>query len=768
MIRRVPIRTLGIVPALLLLPLLVGSASGSSVARGSIYQTWPTVKPVNPTHGRWQSHYVFGMLSNRSGDVESAIEWDAGAADVTSERAFIKTMRKGYDIVVAGVESSDSITVKVTGNSDEVGIAYFANTMDFEIQASVGGGKRHVVNGKVVCTDILSKKQTFSYDLNWGECNGVPVTVDNKTVQWSKVAAGGGANVTLSTGGASASASVNTSGESGVVNTSQSSATVVPVPGQSTTAPPAPQKKVTDASSGMCEYQTYRSWSSNAKLTLGVEGYATGTMAQTAVTTYEVKNDCSASWLKIGPGLTEPPDPEPPAPDEDDPQYTPPANQLDSGGPYTLALETNTAIAIASNATLPSNTGVAIVARMPIGLGGETGARPGLLFVDTEVEASEDLEFSLATIPSGVTDLPATVVVPEGTLGESVAFNAVVANSNFVIRATLLDNGVPATPLVEMNLGAAVESVSTISAPTIEAGILAVDGGHVLEDARITAPMGESLGYLAVSRTGFDNFDSEDTTVTVTVSDPNSIFASVPSAITIAAGEEDAEVLVELNSTAGDAMITLTYGTQSIALPVRSAAHAWSSPVEAVRLPVNGTTIVPVHFDLPHRQDHSVTVVAADPSVFSTEDLTLPANYRFAHVPITGDSVGVSQVSISSGALADISLPVDIRAEEVAVDSGVVTLSQLSGSNGGAISLVAPDGITFDAAVPAAGSGSFMTVTGVGTGVLTATFTEGASRPATTLITVTFAGSGSGDPFQVEVADGIHDQPMNYLIDVTP
>ena len=346
------------------------------------------------------------------------------------------------------------------------------------------------------------------------------------------------------------------------------------------------------------------------------------------------------------------------------------------------------------------------------------------------------------------------------------------ATANLTITATLLDEfGQPVTPSVALQ--ATTQAASVLDSADTE--ICAIvrpteDGGFTLADGRFAGPRNQRLGSILVGRSGFESWDTAPTVVGITASDPSGILAALPSSVTIPAGDDSAEFPIDFLDACGDATIALSYGSQTIDIPVRSGSDGWSCIFASLALPAGAETHIPLQFGLPHRAEVTVTGVSSNSSVARVLDssATLHASELVTMPSITAVSPGTATLTFSCAGLPDIEIPITVREEEVSYSNGTFTLSSLAGSSACGMALIAPDGVTFSSATGPIGSSTYLTISGVGTSVLKLEFTDGETRPSTVGLEVTFSGEDANSPFHVEVVDGVHDQDLGYLVSVAP
>lgn len=413
-----------------------------------------------------------------------------------------------------------------------------------------------------------------------------------------------------------------------------------------------------------------------------------------------------------------------------------------------------------------------------VGLATEAGRTRGAIVIECDVPVAAATTFAIAATPAGYVTAPPSITIPANGALATVDFEADQAGEA-TLALTLLDSSGAPTSFVLSKAATSVSLVS-VAAPTlycvwpdsrVEPAWNWMDTGAV---KRFGIRAGSAPGAVVVRRTGFADYDTAATTVTVAESDPDGVIGpTLASEVTIPAGENSVQLEIPLTGVAGDATVTLTAGAATAAIPIRVAAQSWSAGVSKVELPVNAKcAFVPISLALAEDADRALTAVVGDPGrlqVLSGWDTDIVRPWqRTGLFPVAAVATGTTTLTISSSGLSSIELPVEIHGAEVTVSATTVTLSQLLGDEGGAILLLAPPGRTWASFVPPTGTEPFLDIAGVGTPLLELTFADGVVRTVPTIVANYSFGGTSEGPHMINVHDALHyyENRLNYDIEV--
>lgn len=471
-----------------------------------------------------------------------------------------------------------------------------------------------------------------------------------------------------------------------------------------------------------------------------------------------VKNDAAGHFI-ILPSSTPPP------------TTTPPSNPGDSGVPWgdppttdptTGAGEWRVTAQAAFDQSGPNaqplvaaGDVLASIHTTPgIGTGGQVGARDATVAIYLGEPHDADLEFSLSATPSSAASLPSTMVIPAG---DQLALDRyeVLQTGAITVTATLTKvDGVTVTP-EDFSVSDTNAAFADLTEPEIGIGL---DG-----DPRERPSV--DVGSFRIFRSGFDDFDTEATVVSITTSDPSGILVAPPTSATILAGDEFVDVLVTRTSNVGEATIEFSYGTQTESVEIETIDQAMSTMGD-VRLPVGGKLLLPVYLALPADGLRDVSVAGAGSMLtLGSSTISLDDGERRSSTTLEGSAVGTGTLQLSSAGLSSVDVPFEVVATEVTMSRTRVTLDDLAGSQAAVVELVAPEGATFEQIQVPTGSASWMTVT-TEDERLFVTFTDGVARPTTVDIDFVLGGTVPTGSFDVVVDDGLRASDWVYAVEV--
>ena len=387
-----------------------------------------------------------------------------------------------------------------------------------------------------------------------------------------------------------------------------------------------------------------------------------------------------------------------------------------------------------------------------------------------EQSALDEQTFGLQASPAGKVSIPATMTLESGETFETTSFTALQEGS-FTITATLLDEQGQPTSTTTSWSGQNTAFLS-MATPTVSAGLV-LDYARCRGDGGVEAIAGTAVGQLVVRRSCFDSFGTSPTTVSLGLDDPSSVISSLPTQLTIEAGQFTALCEVEFTSNTGMATITVTPPSgPEVVLVLHSIDLEASSMLPQITVPVNAICPLFITLNAYYESDISVSAAAANGSVAST---TLPfgsslgaGSMGFAIEVQSGASPGSTSLSITAGSaeFAGLTVPVTVRGAEVLADrSSIQLLGMDESTDPGIIELLMPDGVEFDSISFPSGYEAYMSAYADPEGRwITLTFLEGAERPETIEIDCSYTGPLSGSSFRLEVDDDVHTTRSHYFL----
>lgn len=515
-----------------------------------------------------------------------------------------------------------------------------------------------------------------------------------------------------------------------------------------------------------------------ALITLGAQGLAntpnapaTGLDAIVNITGYTIEQTFGYQWGTWDPtGTRQPSDPVPEFLDESGQPITGDPD-CDPNCTDPVPIKFNSSLPGWWNGTLAPRSASIYPGLGFIGCGYPTAAlEPGLFHIELEYEATEDMDFSITTSPTGATDLPSQVTIPAGKKSVSVAF-VPQGSAQFTVTHELLDSQGQPT-------GDSLSETSQALDPASEAQTKlrtawsAVRSLNPYGPARIASDA--QLPDIEIRRTAFDDAATEATTVAVAVVDPGGVLNSLPTSVTIPAGAYVAQLPLSLTGQTGTVEVELSLGAQEIAYEFEVVDQ--KLVIRTPRIDASSGTMVRGLVMLPAPAASEITIsvssgaptVAAIPSTSST--VTIREGMTRALFDVSCDSVGTAVVSVASSGLTGDTVDVVVRAQEYALSSSALTLSNLDGSNSGYVVLRLPENVEVSSFAGPAGSSTYMSVDGVGTSLLILEFEEGVARPPSIPCTISFSGAGSSSAFDVVVIEDLtideYDWHVEYILTV--
>jgi len=407
------------------------------------------------------------------------------------------------------------------------------------------------------------------------------------------------------------------------------------------------------------------------------------------------------------------------------------------------------------------------------GLDGEPSAVMGTLWVQvTEQDRAEELVFGILATPATRVDVPNTIVVPAGSVRACVPFRA-LTTGEFTLVAALLDaNGDP----TGFELTASGSNSSLLSeTDTVVSSHWATDLVRDDLDGAVTVLAGSTDLPLVVSRLAYDGWETESTTVSISVSDPTGILNNPPSSITIAAGELEATLPISVSVTAGQATLTLGYGSQDdIEYEIHGVEQSLSTSATTVCLPINALMTLDLFLGNEAIDSTSFTATLGTGTLATVcaplDDWNFAAGDTWRWISISANgTTGSTTLTISSAGseFDSVVVALDVVAAQITVDRESVELLSMGGSAAGVIQLTVPDGVEFDELTGPTGSEDYLDIAVSEDGRLaTLTFIEGETRPSSVECDVTFTGQESSNEFRVEVTDTVHGESTSYILTV--
>jgi hypothetical protein len=388
----------------------------------------------------------------------------------------------------------------------------------------------------------------------------------------------------------------------------------------------------------------------------------------------------------------------------------------------------------------------------------------GLLQVEMDAPATRDMSWAVSQTPSSGTTLPATITIPAGESSAVMDFLG-VSSGSYSVTLTLLSSSNTATNTT-LTVSGTNSSTSSVTAPRLWCelrGFMYNVGAGVW-----CAPKGGAAGHIIVRRSGFANFGTSPTQISVSTTDPSGILDTIDSSYSIPEGTAEVAIPVVLTSQVGDATVTLACGDWSESFSLRSMSQAVSLPVASIVLPANAKAYMPAYLAVRDNVTRTVAVTSGNTSVVAI-DSTLGAleflpGQQVAVTRLVPGSSGSTTLTFATSGLSSSYASVNVVGTEIAVSRTSITLSALSGSNPGEIAIRLPDGATWTSFSPPTGI-SYLSVRGIGSDTLRLQFPSGEWRPSTLTCECAVSSAPSGE-FEVEVRDALHLRRLQYTLDV--
>jgi len=185
---------------------------------------------------------------------------------------------------------------------------------------------------------------------------------------------------------------------------------------------------------------------------------------------------------------------------------------------------------------------------------------PAVLRIELEDPADEEMTFDITTDPAGATDLPDALVIPAGHKS-GCAFYTPQVSGCYTITSELLDPAGDPTGDAQEVETCAIDPASE-TAPKLRSYWNAERSLNPFGLSRIASDV--TLPAIMVGRTAFDDAATEATVVEVTVTDTNGVLESLPSTVTIPAGDYVAALDVELTGSTGVAQVKLSLDGEDV------------------------------------------------------------------------------------------------------------------------------------------------------------------------------------------------------------
>jgi hypothetical protein len=404
--------------------------------------------------------------------------------------------------------------------------------------------------------------------------------------------------------------------------------------------------------------------------------------------------------------------------------------------------------------------------RDSVGIALEAGADYGTIRLLLSDPAPRDIEFSISTSPSGYVEMKdgSAVTIKEGQSVLYLCYGMLDIGAADITLAEL-DQGSQATG-AEIEVEVVGSSLASKSAPEIE-----IAAGHGAGTAERSVALDGDTLTIRVSRTGFDDFETEETVAEVSSIDPDSVLSSLPSTVTIPAGESFAEFSVQASGDSGDeAVISATCGGSTANCRISLEEQTWWAVPEIV-IAEGGTVRVYGLFEYHLRQARTITASVADPQVATlsnaSDSLTTMASRCIFE--LVAESSGTTTVTLSTSGLPDLQILVSVTEGEIEADSSSITVGDVTTGLDGNVVIDALEGVEFASVSIQAGAEGSVSVYGVGTNTLTLDF-NGVAPPGNEVVfTVSYDLNGATSVV-LGVLDLLHhsedDWLNNYFIEL--
>ncbi len=393
--------------------------------------------------------------------------------------------------------------------------------------------------------------------------------------------------------------------------------------------------------------------------------------------------------------------------------------------------------------------------RVPIGLNGESGRQAGRVAVHAGEAVEADRVYAIATQPTEVTDLPATITIPAGEFGAEVEMGCITDDEVTVTLTALDELGQPPSATLTLPSFAA-SSLAEIETTAVSIGV---------HGDSISRPSTQPCS-IVVLRTPFDDHATEGTAVSVDVDDPNGILVTLPGTLTIPAGELDLEKPVEFTANTGTATVTLTAGTYERKLTFVSKNATWTT-IPELRLPVGATALFEVESDLPVPTDTTVSLACSGGAGqlvidSATHHTTVFAGFREVFARMTGGQAGETTLQVTPYGAATVNVAVNVVEADVDADEEGVVISGTSEAQGRSIEFRLPEGATFSNVLLPSGYESYVSVDAETSGYLVLSFLENGVPPSSLSVSWTLSDLPVSGPW-IRVWDWVHaDYAVEY------